>query len=224
MRMWINCCSAFMGRRLLDQERVAHGVCGHSSWRSPCIGSGSPASVQFRRTDFWSYWTAVDVQQRRTLMTTPVTTQSPVSQGISPQQQGYPLGFPPSLGIEQYLGQPQQYGGFPQQYASLPQQSHMQGQFPGQQPFGQLPIQQIVQSLVSQLLPIAQQVILPQVVATATQQIPMHLQQLVAQQVNWQLAQQGGWHQNLGQQAGWQQPPFAQQGQSQFGRPNPGSF
>ena len=157
-------------------------------------------------------------------MTIPTTTQGPTMQGMSPQQ-GYPQGFPPPLGIEQYLGQPQQYGGFPPQYGGSPQQSPMQWQFPGQQQLsGQLPIQQIVQSLVSQLLPIAQQVILPQVVATAAQQIPVHLQQLVAQQVNSQLAQQGGWQSpHLGQQSGWQQP-FAQQGQSQFGRPYPGSF
>jgi hypothetical protein len=44
------------------------------------------------------------------------------------------------------------------------------------------------------------------------QQIPIHLQQLVAQQAAWQ----------LGQQQGWQQPQFAQQGP--FGYPYPGSF
>jgi len=135
-------------------------------------------------------------------MTTPVTAQGPAVQGISMQQQG----FPPPLGIEQYLGQPQQYGGFPQQ-------SYMQPQFPGQQ---QLPVQQIVTSLVSQLLPIAQQVILPQVVAAATQQIPWHLQQLVAQQLAWQQPQFG--------QAGSQQPQFGQWGQNPFGRPYQGNF
>jgi len=154
-------------------------------------------------------------------MTTPVTAQGPAVQGMSTQQQGYAPGFPPPLGIEQYLGQPQQYGGFPQswgspqhftggfpnQYGGAGQQSHMPSQFPGQQ---QLPIQQIVQALVSQLLPIAQQVILPQVVAIATQQIPQHLQQLVAQQ--------------LSQQAGWQQPRFGLQGQNPFGGPFQGSF
>jgi hypothetical protein len=139
---------------------------------------------------------------------------------MSTQQQGYAPGFPPPLGIEQYLGQPQQYGGFPQswgspqqstggfpnQYGGAWQQSHVPSQFPGQQ---QLPIQQIVQALVSQLLPIAQQVILPQVVAIATQQIPQHLQQFVAQQ--------------LSQQAGWQ-PRFGLQGQNPFGGPFQGSF
>jgi hypothetical protein len=134
-------------------------------------------------------------------MTTPVTAQGPAIQGMSTQQQGYAPGFPPPLGIEQYLGQPQQSGGFPQQFP-------MQAQFPGQQfPWQQqLPAQQLVQSLVSQLLPIAQQVILPHVVATATQQIPQYLQQLVAQQL------------------GWQQQQFGQAGQNSFGRPYQGSF
>jgi hypothetical protein len=138
-------------------------------------------------------------------MTTPVTAQGPAVTGMSTQQQGYTPGFPPPLGIEQYLGQPQQYGGFGQQYGGL-QQSYMQPQSTGQQG----PIQQIVQSLVSQLLPVAYQVILPQVLATAMQQIPIHLQQLVAQQAAWQ--------------QGWQQPQFAQQGQGQFGRPYPWGF
>ena len=135
-------------------------------------------------------------------MTTPVTAQGPAIQGMSTQQQGYAPGFPPPLGIEQYLGQPQQYGGSPQQFP-------MQAQFPGQQQFPwqqQLPAQQLVQSLVSQLLPIAQQVILPQVVAIATQQIPQYLQQIVAQQL------------------GWQQQQFGQAGQTPFGRPHQGSF
>lgn len=166
-------------------------------------------------------------------MTSPVTTQGPAIYGMSTPQQGYAPGFPPPLGIEQYLGQPQQYGGFPTQsggspmWYGSPQQFSAQSQFPGQQmqsqfpgqqqPFGQygqsqqfgqqqFPIQQIVTSLVSQLLPIAQQVILPQVVATAMQQIPWHLQQLVTQQL-----------------AG-QQPQFGQPGQSPFGRPYQGTF
>jgi hypothetical protein len=143
---------------------------------------------------------------------------------MSTQQQGYAPGFPSPLGVEQYLGQPPQYTGFPQyggfpqhwgspqhftgssQYGGGTQQSHMLGQFPGQQ----LPIQQIAQALVSQLLPIAQQVILPQVVASATQQIPQQLQQLVVQQ--------------LSQQAGWQQPHFGLQGQHPFGGSYQGSF
>jgi hypothetical protein len=148
-------------------------------------------------------------------MTSPVTTQGPAIQGMSTPQQGYAPGFPPPLGLEQYPGQPQQYGGFVPQYGGFPawygspQQFSMQPQFPappqlsGQYPF---PIQQIVPSLVSQLLPIAQQVILPQVVATAAQQIPWYLQQIVTQQL-----------------AG-QQPQFGQMGQNAFGRLFPGTF
>ena len=167
-------------------------------------------------------------------MTTPVTTQGPATQGMSTPQQGYAPGFPPPLGLEQYLGQSQQYGGIPTPYGGFPspygspQQFSMQPQFSGQpqsfgppQSFGQpnLPVQQIVPSLVSQLLPIVQQVILPQVVATATQQIPWYLQQLVTQQLAWQQPQ-------FGQQSqfGQQQPQFGQMGQSPFGRPYPGIF
>jgi len=142
-------------------------------------------------------------------MTTPVTAQGPAIQGMSTQQQGYAPGFPPPLGIEQYLGQPQQFGGFPQQYGGSPQQFPMQAQFPGQQQVPgqhQVPAQQLGQSLVIQLLPSAQQVSLPQVVAIATQQIPQYLQQLVAQQL------------------GWQQQQFGQAGQNPFGRPYQGIF
>src|SRR5262249_28509411 len=118
-------------------------------------------------------------------MTTPVTAQSPAFQGMSTQQ-GYAPSFPAPLGIRQYLGQPQQFGGLAQQHVGFPQQSYMQSQFPGQQFPGQqqipgqqqFQVQQIVQSLLTQLLPIAHQVILPQVLATAMQQIPIHLQQL----------------------------------------------
>jgi hypothetical protein len=161
-------------------------------------------------------------------MTTPVTAQGPAFQGMSTPQQGYGPGFPPPLGLEQYLGQPQQYGGFPAWYGSpqqVPMQSQYAGQLPfgqqsfGQQPFGQFgqqpfgpfgqyhsQIQQIVPLLVTQLLPIAQQVILPQVVATAAQQIPWYLQQLVTQQL-----------------AG-QQSQFGHMGQNQFGRSYAGTF
>jgi hypothetical protein len=148
-------------------------------------------------------------------MTTPVTTQGPAIQGMSTPQQGYAPGFPPPLGLEQYLGQPQQYGGFFPQYGGFPawsgspQQFSMQPYFPGQvQPAGphHTAIQQVIPTLVSQLLPIAQQVILPQVVATATQQIPWYLQQLVTQQLTGQ------------------QPQFGHMGQTSFGRPYAGTF
>lgn len=154
-------------------------------------------------------------------MTSPVMTQGPAIQGMSSQQQGYTPSFPVPLGLEQYLGQPQQYGGFPQQ-------GYPQSQFPGQQQIpGQQPqVQQTTQWLLTQLLPVAHQVILPQVLATAIQQIPMHLQQFCAQVAQQVTGQQGGWQQSqsgqqpqFGQQGGWQQQPqFGQYGQSAFGR------
>lgn len=151
-------------------------------------------------------------------MTTPVTAQGPAVQGMPAP--GYPPGFPPPLGIEQYLGPDRPYGGFPQQ-------SFLPAQFPGwQQLFGQQSqIHPAAQSLAAQLLPIAQQVILPQVVAAAVAQIQVHLHQLVAQQASWQLAQQSGWQQQpyLNQLTGWQQPQSGQQGYGQFGRIYTGS-
>src|SRR6266480_2954899 len=155
----MSCCSAFMSTFPPCSERVAPSRARPvASTRCACAHARIRLVSNFIGQKIRSYWTVVNVQLRRTLMTTPVTAQGPAVQGISMQQQG----FPPPLGIEQYLGQPQQFGGSPQQYGGSPQQSYMQPQFPGQQ---QLPVQQIVTSLVSQLLPIAQQVILPQVVA-----------------------------------------------------------
>jgi hypothetical protein len=169
-------------------------------------------------------------------MTTPVTAQGHSVQGMP---QGYAPGFPPPIGIEQLFGQSQQPGGLPgfsqygfaQPYGSTGQQPYMPyplagqqfggQQFGGQPPFTaqSVPMQQIIQALVSQLLPTAQQVILPQVVATATQQIPQHLHQLVTQQVAWQLSQQASWPQSP-----FGQSPFGQPGQHLFGRPQHGSF
>jgi len=148
-------------------------------------------------------------------MTSPAITQGSAITG-GPAQQGYSQGFPSPLGIEQYLGQPQLYGGqqqpwSTQQYGGF-QQPYGQPQFPGQQFAGQYfpgqqgQVHQVVQSLVTQLLPVAHQVILPQVLASAMQQIPLHLQQFLAQQVGSQFGQQG-----------WQ-PQFAMAGQGLFGR------
>jgi hypothetical protein len=151
-------------------------------------------------------------------MTIPATSQGTAVPGLSAQQ-GYGAGFPAPLGIEQYLGQSQQYGGFPQgfpqQYSGLAQ-SYGQPQFPWQQApaMQQGPVQQVVASTVTQLLPIAHQLILPQVLATAMQQIQVHLQQLVGQQAAWQAGQQQPQFGSIG----WQQPQFAQPGQFPFGR------
>jgi hypothetical protein len=117
-------------------------------------------------------------------MTTPITAQGPGVQGM--QQ----TAFPPPLGLEQYLGQQSPWS------------------YPGQQQFyGQQnpQIQQFVQPVLSQLLPIAYQVILPQVVAMAAQQIHQQVQQLVAAQVS-------GGQQFGGQQFGGGQQPFGSTG------------
>jgi hypothetical protein len=76
--------------------------------------------------------------------------------------------FPPSFGLEQYLGP--QWGG-----QQLPGQTFGGQQSPGQTFGGQ-------QQMVAQLLPIAYQAILPQVVATAAQQIQQYVQYLASQQ------------------------------------------
>jgi hypothetical protein len=138
-------------------------------------------------------------------MTTPVTTQGPGIQGMSTYQQGQVPGFPQPLGIEQSLGQ--QYG-------------------------WQQPGQQVTGAVVSQLLPIAYQVILPQVLVTAMQQIQACLQQ-IAGHLAVQYGQQLFGQQLFGQQ-GQQQPfgnlgyfgqqpllvqqPFGQQGLGLYGR------
>jgi hypothetical protein len=94
-------------------------------------------------------------------MTSPLTAQGPGTQAM------HQTPFPVPFGLEQYPGQ-QQWGG---------------QQFPGQL-FGgqQLPGQQFQgggqQQIVAQLLPIAYQAILPQVIATATQQVHQYVQYL----------------------------------------------
>lgn len=144
-------------------------------------------------------------------MTAPTITptQGMAGQGASAPQQGpgQAPGFPAPLGIEQYLGLPQQYPQYLQQYPQYPQYQ----------------VQQVVQQLVAQILPMAQQVVLPQVVAAASQQIHQQLQQLVAQYVS------GQPHGGLGSQsmAGGGQPPFTGQYGSPFGqagRPFVGGF
>lgn len=141
-------------------------------------------------------------------MTTPLTTQGPGLQGMTTQQQGQVPGFPAPLGIEQSLGQ--QYGG-------------QQGQ-------------QVTGTLVTQLLPLAYQAILPQVIVTAMQQTQACLQQIVGQltqQYGQQVGQQPifgqqGQHQPFGQQGNFGQQPWGQWGQwgqqpqlgqTQFGQP-----
>ena len=116
-------------------------------------------------------------------MTTPIATQGPGTQGMQQAP------FPPPFGLEQYLGpqfggqqygQPQ-FGGQQSGGQQFPGQQYGASQFQGQQHGGQ-------QQMVAQLLPLAYQAILPQVIATAAQQIQQHVQYLVTQQL-------GGWGQ-----------------------------
>src|SRR5206468_8876272 len=131
----MSCCSAFMSTFRLVQKGSPPRLRARLSSRGPCVRARIRLVSNFIGRKFQSYWTVVNVHLRRTLMTTPVTTQGPATQGMSTQQ-GYAPGFPPALGIEQYLGQPQQYGGLPQQF-SMPSPYPGQQQFPGQQAFGQ---------------------------------------------------------------------------------------
>jgi hypothetical protein len=112
-------------------------------------------------------------------MTTPTTMYNPQAT------------FPSPLGLEQYLGLQSPYGGQSQfpgtQYGG-------QSQFPGTQ-YGSPQVQQVL----AQILPIAYQIVLPQVVAVATQHIQHQLHQLVQQQIGQQYGSQ------FGQQSGWQQ-------------------
>jgi hypothetical protein len=139
--------------------------------------------------------------------------------GFLPQQGTYTLGLPPAIGTEQYQGTAQPYGfptpGWPQgpygmqAYGQNPW-TPFQAQFGGQAPpwFGQVPQQQAFGQLIGQILPIAQQMILPQVIAMAVQQVQQHVQQLAAQLVQPQLT---------GQQPTWIYPAAGPAGQ--FTRP-----
>lgn len=118
-----------------------------------------------------------------------LTAQGLAGSGILPQQGTFTPGFPPSIGAEQYLGTVQQQYGFPTpgwQQGPYGMQAPY-GQAPpgfGQWTAGQVPQQQVQQDflqLIGQILPIAQQMILPQVIALALQQVQQHVHQLVTQ-------------------------------------------
>lgn len=111
-------------------------------------------------------------------------------------------GFPPPIGAEQFFGVPSPYGAqaYQQQtpYGTQAQPGYQQ------QPAGSLPSLQAVQQVAAQIAPIAQQAILPQVIAVAMQQVHQQLLQLVAQ-LGWPAAVQqlGQWpHQASSQQPG----------------------
>jgi hypothetical protein len=95
--------------------------------------------------------------------------------------------FPPSIGLENYLPQfaAPQSGWQQSGWQQFPSQTYAVQPFGGQSYGGQSYGPQLhgsQQQMVSQLLPIAYQVILPQVVATATQQIQQYVQYLASQQ------------------------------------------
>jgi hypothetical protein len=130
------------------------------------------------------------------------------------QQAGFAPTFPAPIGAE-YQGFGQQYGYQTPQAFQFPQQS-----------------QQIVQQLMNQILPIAQQAVTAQVLSTVAQQLPQligqHVQMQVAQQLPQLLWQQSGsaygWQQPGGP---WQQPFGGQQFGAQYGSPwtqQPGLF
>jgi hypothetical protein len=163
-----------------------------------------------------------------TASTQGLTAQGQAGSGILPQQGIFTPGFPPPFGAEQYQGTAQQYGfptpGWPQgpygmqapygQFPWNPGQSQFGGQAQpgfGPQAQGQGPhqVQQAVQQLIGQILPIAQQMILPQVLALAVQQVQQHVQQLVTQLALPQLTGQ--------------QPTWMPQG-GQFTRPYPAFY
>lgn len=145
-----------------------------------------------------------------TASTQGLTSQGLAASGIGSQQPFGP-GFPQAMGTEQlggippygimptWLAQTQPMTQMPQGVqAPFGGQSPFggqtqfggqspfagQAQFGAQWPYGQPWTQQVppvVQQLAAQILPIAQQVILPQVIIAAIQQIQQHVTQLVAQ-------------------------------------------
>jgi hypothetical protein len=105
-------------------------------------------------------------------------------------------GFPPPIGAEQAFGLPSPYG--------------IQAQPGYQQPLpGAVPYLQAVQQLAAQVVPIAQQAILPQVIAVAMQQVHQQLPQLIAQ-LSGPMAGAGQWPYQLG----WQAPAMGLFGQA----------
>jgi hypothetical protein len=122
------------------------------------------------------------------------------------QQAGFTPAFPAPFGPE-HQGFGHQYGLQTPQASQFPQQS-----------------QQIVQQLMNQILPIAQQAITAQVLSTVAQQVQQQLPQLIGQYVQMQVQQQ--LPQFIGQQSGsahgWQRPdgPWQQPfGGQQYGSP-----
>jgi hypothetical protein len=95
-----------------------------------------------------------------TASTQGLTAQGLAGSGIPSQQGSFSPELLPTIGADQYFGAAQQPNA---------------GQVPPQQ------VQQLIQQLVGQILPVAQQMILPQVIAQAVQLVHQQTQQLITQ-------------------------------------------
>ena len=132
-------------------------------------------------------------------------TQGLTGSGVPATQQpgGLAPGFPAPIGAEQYPG----FTNWSGVQAPLAFQSPHQAQ-------------QIVQQLLAQILPIAQQTIMVQVLGMAVQQLQQQLPQLIAQHVQQQLpaliAQQSMAQQQGMAQQGMPQQAIGQQGMAPF--------
>ena len=140
------------------------------------------------------------------------TTQGLTGQGLAglPAQQGtfgsgfgpFTAGSLPSISPEQYALAPSPFG--------IPSQLG----YPQQQ-FGSALHQPVVQQIAAQVVPIAQQVILPQVLAMAMQQIQQQMPYVIAQLAG-QFAGQQSWQ--------WPSQPSSQLGMGQFGQVRPYAY
>jgi len=162
-----------------------------------------------------------------TASTQGLAAQGLAGSGIPSPQGSFVPGFPPPIGAEHYFATPSPYGfqtyGWPQAtYGMQPPYGQQPGpvQIPyhSQPAFGFPPSagqygpqqQQLIQQLVGQILPIAQQMILPQVIAQAVQLVQQQAQQLITQLAVPQLVgQQPSWAQQW--QPFWAQQPFSAQ-------------
>lgn len=94
-------------------------------------------------------------------------------------QQGFSPGFPTPIGAEQFFGGGQHYGVQP---AFWPQAPFGMQDLYGRPAAGHvLPqqVQQLVSQLTGQILPVAEQIVLPQVIALAVQLVQQQVQQLM---------------------------------------------
>jgi len=95
-------------------------------------------------------------------------------------QQGFSPGFPTPIGAEQFFGGGQHYGVQPSFWPQAPYgiqdlygRAAATGHVMPQQ------VQQLVSQLTGQILPVAEQIVLPQVIALAVQLVQQQVQQLM---------------------------------------------